>query len=150
MRAVVWIRQETWRTTVSAARALLPTEAEITLLYVMPSEAEALARGAGHGLLGRSRRASSEDMRAVSEQGARELLGVAQERLGRDATSEVRSGRMEDAVLLAAEGVDLLILAREGDGTARGPRSLGPGARFVVDHAACAVLLLWLDSSLEQ
>jgi nucleotide-binding universal stress UspA family protein len=150
MRAVVWVREETWRATVAAARALLPTQAEITLLYVTPSEAEALARGAGHGLLGRSRRAPSESLRTVSEQSARALLAAAQALLGREATSKVRSGRVEDAVLAAAEGVDLLILSREGDRTVRGPRSLGPGARFVVDHAPCAVLLVWLDSSLER
>ncbi len=41
----------------------------------------------------------------------------------------------------AARGADLLILARHG-GEA-GPRNLGKAARFVVDHAACPVLLVW-------
>ena len=41
----------------------------------------------------------------------------------------------------AARGADLLVLAREG--AAAGPRSMGKAARFVVDHAACPVLLIW-------
>jgi hypothetical protein len=44
-------------------------------------------------------------------------------------------------VVQAARGADLLILARQGAGA--GPRSLGKAARFVVDHAACPVLLVW-------
>jgi hypothetical protein len=43
--------------------------------------------------------------------------------------------------MAAAEGADLLILARDGDRARLGPRSIGPATRFVVDHAPCAVLL---------
>jgi len=39
--------------------------------------------------------------------------------------------------------MDLLVLARDGDRSRAGPASLGPGARFVVDHAPCQVLLVW-------
>ena len=45
----------------------------------------------------------------------------------------------------AAEGADLLVLARDGDRSRVGPHSLGPAARFVVDHAPCRVLLVWPD-----
>jgi len=41
--------------------------------------------------------------------------------------------------------MDILVLARDGDHTRLGPRSLGPAARFVVDHAPCRVLLIWPD-----
>jgi hypothetical protein len=37
----------------------------------------------------------------------------------------------------------LLILARDGDPSRLGPRSLGPATRFVVDHAPCPILLVW-------
>ena len=37
---------------------------------------------------------------------------------------------------------DLLVLARDGR-EQLGPPSLGKRTRFVVDHAACAVLLVW-------
>jgi hypothetical protein len=42
--------------------------------------------------------------------------------------------------------MDLLVLARDGDHTRLGPQSLGPPARFVVDHAPCRVLLVWADA----
>jgi len=41
--------------------------------------------------------------------------------------------------------MDILVLARDGDRERLGPRSLGPDARFVVDHAPCRVLLIWPD-----
>jgi nucleotide-binding universal stress UspA family protein len=46
----------------------------------------------------------------------------------------------------AADGADLLVLARDGDRSRLGPHSLGPQARFVVDHAPCQVLLVWPDT----
>jgi nucleotide-binding universal stress UspA family protein len=45
-----------------------------------------------------------------------------------------------------AEGVDLLVAARDGDRSRLGPHSLGHATRFVVDHASCAVLLVWPDA----
>jgi hypothetical protein len=41
--------------------------------------------------------------------------------------------------------MDILVLARDGNRQRLGPRSLGPAARFVVDHAPCRVLLIWPD-----
>jgi nucleotide-binding universal stress UspA family protein len=38
------------------------------------------------------------------------------------------------------------VLARNEDQSRHGPRSLGPTARYVVDHAPCAVLLVWPDT----
>ncbi|HZB50551.1 MAG TPA: universal stress protein, partial [Mycobacteriales bacterium] len=54
-----------------------------------------------------------------------------------------RRGRPEREVVAAAAGMDLLVLARDGDDRQLGPRSLGPQTRFVVDHAPCPVLLVW-------
>ncbi len=55
-------------------------------------------------------------------------------------------GEFEREVIRAvAENVDLLVLARDGDHSRLGPHSLGPATRFVVDHAPCAVLLVWPD-----
>jgi hypothetical protein len=42
--------------------------------------------------------------------------------------------------------MDVLVLARDGDRSRLGPHSLGPRARFVVDHAPCRVLLIWPDA----
>ncbi|MGC1282654.1 MAG: universal stress protein, partial [Streptosporangiaceae bacterium] len=62
---------------------------------------------------------------------------------GRPCTTMERRGRVEREVVAAAEGADLLVLARDGDDTRLGPKSLGPASRFVVDHAPCPVLLVW-------
>jgi arsenical pump membrane protein len=47
----------------------------------------------------------------------------------------------------AAAGADLLVLARDGDRSRLGPKSLGRADRFVVDHAPCPVLLVWPDGT---
>jgi nucleotide-binding universal stress UspA family protein len=148
MRALVWIVEDTWEATVAEAAAFLPGDADVTLLHVASTEAEAVARAARHGLLGRKPppHAPHEPLRAISEQAAQELLAEAQTRLGRPARREARRGRVEREVVAAAERMDILVLARDGDHERLGPRSLGPAARFVVDHAPCRVLLIWPDS----
>jgi nucleotide-binding universal stress UspA family protein len=147
MRVLVWIVEETWKATVTAAAAFLPADADITLLYVTAGVAEAVARGARHGLLGRPHRPPADSLHVISEQGARDLLAEARSLLGREATSELRFGRIEREVVATADGMDLLVLARDGDRSHAGPRSLGPATRFVVDHAPCDVFLVWPDSA---
>ena len=145
IRALVWIVEETWQATVAAAAAFLPADSDITVLYVS-SDAEIVAHGARYALLGRARRPAAEALDAISGQGARALLGDAQAALGRPAVLDARSGRIEHEVVAAAGTADLLVLARDHDHAHRGPRSLGPTARYVVDHAPCAVLLVWPDT----
>jgi nucleotide-binding universal stress UspA family protein len=150
MRALVWIVEDTWEATVAEAIAFLPADAEITLLHVAPADVETLAAGARHGLLGRPRHppppGPPAPLRAISDEAAAALLAEARERLGRDARTERRRGRVEREVVTAAEGMDVLVVARDGDHSRLGPHSLGPAARFVVDHAPCAVLLVWPDA----
>jgi nucleotide-binding universal stress UspA family protein len=143
MRALVWIVEETWQATVAAAAAFLPAGDDITLLHVRASDTETVARGARAALLGRSHRPAGGSLDAICGQGARELLADAQAALGREAALDARSGRIEREVVAAASTADLLVLARDEDHAHRGPRSLGPAARYVVDHAPCAVLLIW-------
>jgi nucleotide-binding universal stress UspA family protein len=83
---------------------------------------------------------SLEHLAAAS---AEQLLKAAADRLDRPCTRTERTGRVEREVVVAAEGADLLILARDGDRTSLGPHSLGPASRFVVDHAPCPLLLVW-------
>jgi hypothetical protein len=115
MHALVWIVEETWKATVAAAAAFLPADAEIMLLHVTASETHAVVHGALHGLLGRSHPRAAEPLQTVSEQSARELLAEAQTLLGRQAARAARCGRVEREVVAAAEAMDLLILARDGD-----------------------------------
>lgn len=147
MRVLAWIVEETWRATVAASVAFSPADADVTLLHVRASDAEAVARGARYSLLGRPHRLAAESLDAISEQGARELLADAQALLGREAALDARSGLIEHTVVAAATAADLLVLARDEDRAHQGPRSIGPAVRYVVDHAPCAVLLAWPDAS---
>ena len=148
MRALVWIVDDTWEATVDEADAFLPADAAVTLLHVAPADVESVAEGARHGLLGRPRPRHHgppppTPLRAISEEAAAALLAAARERLGRDATTVSLRGRVEREVVEAADQADVLVLARDGDRARPGPHSLGPAARYVVDHASCRVLLVW-------
>jgi nucleotide-binding universal stress UspA family protein len=151
MRTLVWIIEDTWQATIDDAKAFLPSDAEITLLHVASTEPETVARGARRGLLGRHppQPPPVHELQTISEEAAHELLSEAQMRLGRPATLQSRRGRVEREVVSAAEGVDILMLARDGDRERLGPRSLGPATRFVIDHAPCRVLLVWPESAPE-
>lgn len=151
MRALVWIIEDTWQATVDEAASWLPADAEITLLHVASTEPETVAGGARRGLLGRHAPAppAVETLREMSDQAADELLAAAQTRLGRPATLRARRGRVEREVVAATDGMDILVLARDGDRERLGPRSLGPATRFVIDHAPCRVLLIWPDTAPE-
>jgi nucleotide-binding universal stress UspA family protein len=142
MRALVWIVEDTWEATIAGAGALLPADAEVTLLHVAPAGVEELAGAGRHGLLGR-RPGPARPLTPISDEAAEALLAEAGARLGRPAALVRRRGRVEHEVVDAARGMDLLALARDGDRSRPGPHSLGPAARFVVDHAPCAVLLVW-------
>ena len=59
-----------------------------------------------------------------------------------------RTGRIETEVIAAAEGAELLVLARDGDCSHLGPHSLSHASHYIVDHAPCPVLLVWPVSPL--
>lgn len=151
MRALIWIIEDTWEATVTEAAQLLPADADITLLYVISTEPEAVAQGARRSLLGRHAHppGTPDALREVSERAADELLAEARARLGRAATLESCRGRVEREVVAAAEHMDILVLARDGDRERLGPRSVGPATRFVIDHAPCRLLLIWPDTTPE-
>jgi nucleotide-binding universal stress UspA family protein len=141
----VWITENAWEAAVDHARALVPGEAEVTLLHVSPSDVEDLAAHGARGLFGRHPPPPpGPPLRVLAAEEAQALLEQARARLGRDARLEVRRGRVERTVVEACAelGADLLVLARDGQ-LKLGPPSLGPRARFVLDHAPCQVLLVW-------
>ena len=124
-RVLVWVAPTGWQACVDAARAL--PDAEITLIQV------AEAPPGPPGLLGR--RPPRHEPPPADD-----LLDDAAARLARPAERLAPAGRPEHAVVEAAAAFDLLILSRAN--AEIGPHSLGHAARFVVDHAPCAVLLL--------
>jgi nucleotide-binding universal stress UspA family protein len=141
MRAVVWISESTWETCADEAAAYLPADAQVTLLHVAPSDVELVARRP-HGPLGRHP-PPGPPLEAIADEAAQALLEAAAARFGRPAQTLARRGRVEQEVVAAVAESDRLILARDGE-RRPGPKSLGPRTRFVVDHAPCRVLLVWL------
>ncbi|MCZ4605892.1 universal stress protein [Streptomyces sp. Lzd4kr] len=145
MAVVVWVVEGTWPACVDAARAHAPEGAEVVLLHVTGHDVADAAHGAFAGLLGRGHPERDPGTRVehLAAASAESLLRAAAERLGRPCTRVERTGRVEREVVAATEGADLLVLARDGDRARLGPHSLGPASRFVVDHAACPLLLVW-------
>ena len=145
---VVWVTEGTWRGCVDAARRVIPAGARAVLIHVIPEEISAAAHAAYAGLLGRGHpeRDPCQRVAAFAAASAAELLDDAADRLARPCERIERHGRVEREVVAAASGADLLIVARDGDRSRLGPKSLGPATRFVVDHAPCPVLLVWPDT----
>jgi nucleotide-binding universal stress UspA family protein len=147
MRILVWLVEGTWQGCVDAAIQIAPHDARFSLLYVTPSDVTDAAEAGAAGLFGRGfpGRNISRRFEDVANEEATQLLAAAASRLAR-ADSELlhRQGRVErEVVSAAADGADLLVAARDGDDSRLGPKSLGKTTRFVVDHAPCAVLLVW-------
>ena len=142
---VIWVTEGTWRAAVDAALRLAPRDAPITLLHVTPDELPETAHGAYLGLLGRGRSARDpgERVAELAAISAGELLDAAARRLGRPCQRIERRGAPEREVVAAAADAGLLIVARDGDRSRLGPKSLGKAVRFVVDHAPCPVLVVW-------
>lgn len=134
---IVWVAESTWHSCGDAARRLAPPVARIVLLHVTPQEVPGAAHGAYAGLLGRGHpeRDPGRRVEELAAASAAELLEAAARRLARPRNQMQRQGRAEREVVAAAEGADLLILARDGDRSRLGPKSLGPASRFAVDHA---------------
>src|SRR5579875_2678774 len=131
MTVLVWITEGTWRACVAAARAVVPDDAPVLLLHVTPEDLP----GRGH-----PERDPGPRVAAAAARSGADLLADAARALGRPCERAERRGRPEREVLTAAAGADLLIVARDGDRSRPGPKSLGHATRFVVDHAPCAVL----------
>jgi nucleotide-binding universal stress UspA family protein len=143
----IWVAEGTWRASVDAALRLAPTGARFTLLHVTPTEVTDTARGAYLGLFGRGGRDPGARLEELAAGSARELLDAAAKRLGGPCDRLEITGHTERAVVRACADADLLVMARDGDQSRLGPKSLGRATRFVVDHAACPVLLVWPQSA---
>jgi nucleotide-binding universal stress UspA family protein len=139
----VWVREGTWRAAVDAALSLAPPGSRFTVLHVTSRDGSDAARGAYAGLFGRGGRDPATRLAEEAEEAAARLLQAAAERIGQACDQVELQGRTERVVVAASAQADLLIVARDGDQARLGPKSLGRETRFVVDHAACPVLLVW-------
>jgi nucleotide-binding universal stress UspA family protein len=142
----IWIGEGTWRAAVDAALSLAPSPARFTLLHVTSPAAADAAHGAYQGLLGRGGHDPGDRLEVLGRVDAAELLGAAARRLGRPCERMEIHDQTERAVVAASADADLLVVARDGDRSRLGPKSLGKATRFVVDHAACPVLLVWPEA----
>jgi nucleotide-binding universal stress UspA family protein len=143
---LIWIGEGTWRAAVDAALSLAPAEARFTLLHVTSPAAADAAHGAYRGLLGRGGPDPGDQLERLAQASAADLMEAAARRLGRPSDRLEIDDYAERAVVAASAGADLLIVARDGDRSRLGPKSLGKTTRFVVDHAACPVLLVWPEA----
>jgi nucleotide-binding universal stress UspA family protein len=143
----IWIGEGTWRATVDAALSLAPPGARFILLHVTSPAAADAAHGAYRGLLGRGGHDPGDRLEVLGRTLAAELLEEAERRLGQPCERMEIHGQTERAVVAASADADLLIVARDGDRSRLGPKSLGKATRFVVDHAACPVLLVWPEAT---
>ena len=140
---LVWVTEGTWQSCVDAARLFAPAGAQITLMYVVPADLLEASHGAHRGLLGRGYQGTDSRVDEIIDTSADELLAAAAARLNRPCGRIRTHGRPGHEVATAAVDADLLIVARDGDQSHLGPRSLGKETRFVVDHAPGQVLLVW-------
>jgi nucleotide-binding universal stress UspA family protein len=141
VNVLAWIEETGWEAVIDAVAGLGSTR--VTLLHVIPDDVVEGPAAARAGLLGRRHPPHfEEELSRLTAEGAEELLAAAAERLSKPpAAIVVRTGRVEHEVVAAAKHADLLVLARRSHDP--GPHSLGHPSRFVVDHAACAVLVVW-------
>jgi nucleotide-binding universal stress UspA family protein len=148
MRVTAWIAPGTWPAVVDALRDHHGDD-EISLVAAA-DPTEVMPPGMDRSLMGRGRRRrpSGETTRMATEQ-AESLLRRATVRLGREAATALLTGRTERAVIEAADGADWFVMARDGDRSRLGPRSLGRAARFIIDHAPCTVELIWPEETPE-
>ncbi|MEO7588480.1 MAG: universal stress protein [Arachnia sp.] len=146
MDVLVWIAEGTWEACVDAVALHVPPGSGLTFLHVAEPAPWESVRGAGSGPLGGPRRRLRDPLVSETDLAAqlgRELLELAAGRVGAPVALRQRRGRVEREVVAEAAGMDLLILARDGDMRRLGPRSVGPATRFVLDHAPCNALLVW-------
>ena len=146
MKVVVWIAEGIWRAAVDGARTVLTSDAEVVLLHVIPvmSRRSCTARSPGCSV-DTDRRPG--DRRHSAGDGRRTARAAAQ-RLDRPAHAGIPAGAGGAGGRRRLRG--------------RGPAGAQPGrrpkparsalarpapARFVVDHAPCAVLLVWPGSA---
>jgi nucleotide-binding universal stress UspA family protein len=143
MVVVVWITESTWEACIEHARRMTPSDAQVRLVHVSPSDVEDLVREGAGGLLGRRPAPGPERaVRAIAAEEAQALLERARARLSRPAALQTRRGHPERELLRACADADLLLLARDRD-PRLGPKSLSKETRFIVDHSPCAVMLIW-------
>ncbi len=135
----------------------VPLDRPLVLLFVIDTRSAEQLGHIGRRLIaaGRVRSGGEARMAAADEHTAQAVLQEAAETcraLGYDMQEirqKIRRGRPEQEILLAAQDaeldVGLIVIGasfKGGPSPLVGPASVGPVARYIVEHAPCDVLLL--------
>jgi nucleotide-binding universal stress UspA family protein len=135
LKVLAWITEGGWEACVDAVKRL--PAGHVTLLHVASVELPG-PRGPRHERV-------MERMNALAGEAAHALLDDAEERLGFPADKRTEHGDPHTIVMDAAADADVLVLARETRHP--GPHSIGHNSRFIVDHAPCALVLVWPEGA---
>ncbi len=140
MTVLVWVTEDSWMACVDAAQVRAPAD-EVALLHVTDAGAVDAAQGAFSALLGRGGAGPAQQLEAMAESAATEVLEAAAARLGRPAQQLRRRGRSSARCGGGGPGRGVARAGPSGR-RSRSPEP-GQGGPLVVDHAPCPVLLVW-------
>lgn len=152
MKILAWVAPATWPAVVDAATRL-PAD-EITLVAVadsaqLPGRPSPLGSGLRREQASDAIKQSAQDLlddaRARANEADRHAHDGRGAQTGDDARvhTQLLAGPASREIVQAAQAADVLVIARDGDRSRLGPKSLGKDTRFVVDHAPCTVVLVW-------
>ena len=149
VRAVVWLVEGTWQGCLDASAQIIPPDARRDTpsrhaLRCRRDHRSCNRRNARSSLSGAQAHRPFRGGRGRGGLGDPGSRGNAARTGGHRACSSSGTGGTRGR-RAAADGVDLLVVARDGDRSRLGPHSLGHATRFIVDHAPCPVLLVWPD-----
>lgn len=153
MRIVVAIDERLAETPLARVPALAPArDAEVVLVHVLDTGGpEEWERGAGRHLLRHGpTHAGRERMQAADRAEGERILAHAAQQAASWGAARVETRLLEGSpkheirALLDGEGADLLVVFVHGREV--GPKSIRKEARFLIDHAACAVLAIKGDA----
>jgi nucleotide-binding universal stress UspA family protein len=153
MRMVLCLDVEDEFATVEALTRLAPVQgASIELFHVKDiAEGEEFEDAMRPGLIRprvkEARTRATVERREVFDQIRQRAMELLSSCGASEVTLALREGRPERAIVthLEENAADLCVIARRSDwveAAVMGPKSVGHVARFVTDHAPCAVLLL--------
>jgi nucleotide-binding universal stress UspA family protein len=149
MRVVVAIDERVGVAALSRLPGLLDLrDAQMTVVHVLdPGGRAEWQRVAGHHLLRpHSPQTGARSMYTADHDEGERLLAAAATTLSQTSVAQVRTRLLEGSpkhtiqALLADEPADALVVFVHGREV--GPKSIGKEARFLIDHAPCAVLVV--------
>lgn len=142
MKVLAWVSPETWRSVIEEVNRRPETDV-VRVIAVVDVDHD-LPPGLLDRVSGRGR--AARILKDLSEESAERALAKALSLIELSCESKLLKGPTARVVVEECEWADVLILARDGDRSRLGPRSIGRNSRFVIDHAPCSVTIIWPGS----